>query len=64
MLASVVAGYLDSVEEREFDVPFMALLRAMGFSDVHFLHGAQEFGKDFIAKREIDEPVRNSVCGA
>jgi restriction endonuclease len=58
MLASVVAGYLDSVEEREFDVPFMALLRAMGFSDVHFLHGAQEFGKDFIAKREIDGVLR------
>jgi hypothetical protein len=50
MIESVIANYLDSVEEREFDEPFMALLRANGFTDIHFLHGAFEFGKDFIAK--------------
>jgi len=50
MLANVVGSYLDSLEEREFDTPFMALLRALGFSDIHLLHGAFEFGKDFIAK--------------
>jgi hypothetical protein len=28
----------------------MALLRARGFYDIHYLHGPFEFGKDFIAK--------------
>jgi len=50
MLANVVGSYLDNLEEREFDVPFMALLRALGFWDIHLLHGPFEFGKDFIAK--------------
>lgn len=50
MLANVVGSYLDSLEEREFDAPFIALLRALGFRDIHLLHGAFEFGKDFIAK--------------
>jgi hypothetical protein len=50
MLANVVESYLDSLEEREFDTPFMALLRALGFWDIHLLHGPFEFGKDFIAK--------------
>ena len=50
MLRDVVAGFLDSATEREFDAPLMALLAARGFTDVHFLHGAFEFGKDFIAK--------------
>ncbi len=51
MIADVIDNYLDNIEEREFDAPFMALLRAMGFHDIHFLHGAFELGKDFIAKR-------------
>src|SRR5229473_6477803 len=51
MIADAIGNYLDNLEEREFDAPFMALLRAMGFHDIHFLHGAFEFGKDFIAKR-------------
>jgi hypothetical protein len=50
VLRDVVAGYLDTVTEREFDAPLLALLGARGFTDVHFLHGAFEFGKDFIAK--------------
>ena len=50
MLNDVIGNYLDSVEEREFDAPFIALLRAMGYWDIHFLHGSFEFGKDFIAK--------------
>ena len=50
MIENVVGSYLDTLEEREFDAPFMALLRALGFWDLHFLHGAFEFGKDFIAK--------------
>ena len=50
MLRDVVAGFLDTVTEREFDAPLIALLAAQGFTDVHFLHGAFEFGKDFIAR--------------
>jgi hypothetical protein len=54
MIADVIGNYLDNIEEREFDAPFIALLRASGFRDIHFLHGAFEFGKDFIARREED----------
>jgi hypothetical protein len=54
MLNDVVEHYLNSLEEREFDAPFIALLRALGYFDIHFLHGAFEFGKDFIAKAIVD----------
>lgn len=59
MIENVVEDFLDSVGEREFDPAFLALLRAHKFRDVHFLHGAFEFGKDFIAKRDGGEgPVQ------
>jgi len=51
MLENVVGNYIDSLTEREFDAPFIALLPLLGFFDIHYLHGAFEFGKDFIAKR-------------
>ncbi|RZU12704.1 hypothetical protein EV645_5977 [Kribbella rubisoli] len=51
MLRGVVGTFLDSLTERELDGPLLALLAARGFTDVHFLHGAFEFGKDVIAKR-------------
>jgi len=54
MLNDIVEHYLDSLEEREFDAPFIALLRALGYFDIHFLHGTFEFGKDFIAKAIVD----------
>ncbi len=54
MLSVVVGRYLDSLDEREFDAPFMALLRALGYRDIHFLHGPFEFGKDFIAKAGVE----------
>jgi hypothetical protein len=54
LLADAIGSYLDSLTEREFDAPFMALLRLQGFTDIHLLHGAFEFGKDFIAKRVED----------
>lgn len=50
MLDDVIGAYIDTLTEREFDAPFMSLLRAMGFFDIHFLHGQFEFGKDFVAK--------------
>jgi hypothetical protein len=51
MLDNGIGHYIDSLTEREFDAPFVAMLRLHGFTDIHFLHGAFEFGKDFIAKR-------------
>jgi len=51
VLRNVLVDYLRRVKEREFDFPFLTLLPAMGFSDVHFVHGHAEFGKDFIAKK-------------
>lgn len=51
MLERIVSSFVEGMDERGFDVPFMALLRSAGFSDIHFTHGSLEFGKDFIAKR-------------
>jgi hypothetical protein len=51
LLTDAIGSYVDSLTEREFDAPFMALLRLQGFTDIHLLHGSFEFGKDFIAKR-------------
>jgi hypothetical protein len=51
VIRTVVANYLEDVTEREFDAPLLALLAAHGCSDIHFIHGAYEFGKDIIAKR-------------
>lgn len=54
MLDGVIDRYLQGVSEREFDMPLMALLVSRQFFDVHKIHGAYEFGKDFIAKRSHD----------
>src|SRR5438552_15507535 len=54
MLIAAIEGYVNSLTEREFDAPFIALLRLHRFVDIHFLHGTFEFGKDFIAKRIED----------
>ncbi|MFE5786273.1 hypothetical protein [Rhodococcus erythropolis] len=51
MLRGVVKSFLDALSERDFDAPLLALFAARGFTDIHFLHGAFEFGKDVIAKR-------------
>jgi hypothetical protein len=60
LLDGVVGNYLDSVTEREFDAPLLAVVRAQGFADVHLLHGQYEFGKDVIAKTASD-PVTQYV---
>ena len=52
MIGDVVGSFLDSLSERELDVPLQAVLHANGFTDVVFLHGQYEFGKDAIAKGE------------
>lgn len=54
MLRNLLEDYLSSINEREFDYPLSSLLQAIGFYDIHFTHGAVEFGKDFIAKRIED----------
>jgi hypothetical protein len=51
VLRDVVGSFLDSVTEREFDGPLLALLGHLGYDDIHFTHGAFEFGKDVVAKR-------------
>lgn len=54
LLTDVIGRYLDTLSEREFDAPFLSILRQEGFSDIHFLHGSFEFGKDFIAKKIVN----------
>jgi hypothetical protein len=52
VLRDLIERYLDNLEnERAFDATFIALLAAEGYTDIHYLHGPLEFGKDFIAKR-------------
>lgn len=51
MLRDVVGIFLDTLTEREFDGPLLALLHARGFTDTYLIHGAFEFGKDVLAKK-------------
>lgn len=51
MLRAVVTTFLERLTEREFDAPLLALLSSQGFTDIHFIHGGFEFGKDVVAKR-------------
>lgn len=51
MLRDVVGTFLDTLSEHEFDGPLLASLGARGFTDIHFIHGAFEFGKDVLAKK-------------
>jgi hypothetical protein len=56
MLRNVLEDYFGGIkDERDFDYPLISLLRAMGFYDIHFLHGGREIGKDFIARKIVDE---------
>lgn len=52
MLSDAVAAFLDSVSERAFDEPLLAILRSQGFERVHLVHGQREFGKDAIGQRD------------
>ena len=60
-LADAVAGYVETLGERDFDVPFIALLHSLGYTDVHLTHGPLEFGKDFIA-RHVEDGVEYQYC--
>ncbi len=62
MLKNVLGVYLDKMTERQLDLPLLLLLPAMGYFDVHFTHGAEEHGKDFIAKkRDNDEVIQYAI---
>ncbi len=63
MLSDAVAAYLESVSERAFDEPLMALLRVRGFTSVRLVHGAREFGKDVIARRDGEQWGFQSKAG-
>jgi hypothetical protein len=64
LLADAVAAFLDGITiERTFDEPFMALLRASGYSDVALVHGQSEWGKDFIAQRGGEQWAFQSKAG-
>jgi len=63
LLSDAVAAYLESVSERAFDEPLMALLRARGFASVRLVHGAREFGKDVIARRDGEQWGFQSKAG-
>lgn len=58
MLDNALVTWLESIGERDLDEPLRALLRAHRFTDVHFVHGASEFGRDLIAKRVDDGELR------
>lgn len=63
MLEGPVDAFLDSVSERAFDEPLLALLRAEGFERLHLTHGRAEFGKDAIAQRGGEQWAWQSKAG-
>jgi hypothetical protein len=63
VLDDAVAAFLESVSERAFDEPFMAMLRAAGYEEVRLVHGQVEFGKDVIAQRDGEQWVFQSKAG-
>ncbi|MHA2328835.1 MAG: hypothetical protein ACXACR_09985, partial [Candidatus Hodarchaeales archaeon] len=54
MLRNVVEDYLISIKETQLFLPFYQLLELKGFYDIHLVHSTTEFGKDFIAKKQIE----------
>jgi hypothetical protein len=63
LLDDAVGAFLDTVTERAFDEPFLALLRAQGFTDLHLTHGHAEMGKDVIGRRDGEQWVWQSKAG-
>jgi hypothetical protein len=63
LLDDAVGAFLDSVSERAFDEPLMALLRAEGYTDVRLVHGQVEAGKDVIAQKDGEQWVFQSKAG-
>lgn len=64
MLDDAVAAFLDGIAiERTFDEPFLALLRAEKYTDIHLIHGPFEMGKDVIARRDGQQWVFQTKAG-
>lgn len=63
MLDDALAAFLDSVSERDFDEPLLALLRSLGFERIHLVHGKSEYGKDVIAQRDGKQWTFQSKAG-
>jgi hypothetical protein len=57
LLRNVLASYIETLTERQFDIPLLCILMKNGFYDIHFTHGMFEFGKDFIAKKVEGDKV-------
>ena len=53
MLNDVIEHYLDSLKN-ESSTRRSSHCCVLGYFDIHFLHGAFEFGKDFIAKARVE----------
>jgi len=62
VLRNVVQTFLETLTERELDAPLLAILSARGFTDIHFLHGPFEFGKDVIAKKVDPDGVQRQYA--
>jgi hypothetical protein len=54
MLRNVIEDYLTSTKELQFFLPFTELLELCGYHDIHVIHSSVEFGKDIIAKKQIN----------
>ena len=63
MLTDAVAAFLDSVSERAFDQPLLAIIRSQGFERIHLTHGGREFGKDAIGQRDGEQWAWQSKAG-
>jgi hypothetical protein len=63
LLEGAVDAFLDSVTERGFDEPLLALLRAEWFERVRLTHGSAEFGKDVIAQKGGEQWAWQSKAG-
>jgi len=63
LLDDALDAFLDSVGERAFDEPLMALVRSQGYTDVHLVHGNREFGRDVIGKRDEEQWGWQSKAG-
>jgi hypothetical protein len=63
LLDDAAAAFLDSVSERAFDEPLLAILRAQGFGDLHLVHGQREFGKDVIGRHDGEQWAWQSKAG-
>lgn len=54
--ASVAFDFLDKLpDERSLDRPLLALLHLLGFKDIALTHGANELGRDVIAKKQGEQ---------